>query len=86
MAAILPCVLFKCYNSVAFQFPICSFVHMEGKVRRDSVVVVCPLDNLMSSHSHLLMIKGISTSNGNFIGGRTCVTQTMHNVMLNTSY
>ena len=24
---------------------------MEGKVRRDSVIVVCPLDNLMSSHS-----------------------------------
>ena len=56
---------------------------MEGKVRRDSVVVVCPLDNLMSSHSHSLMIKGISTSSGNFIGGTTCVTQTMHNMMLN---
>ena len=65
---------------------ICSFVHMEGKVRRDSVVALCPLDSLMSSHSHSLMIKGISTSSGNLIGGTTCVTQAIHNVMLNTSY
>ena len=50
------------------------------------MVVVCPLDNLMFSHSHSLMIKGISTSSGNFIGGTTCVTQTMHNMMLDTSY
>ena len=49
------------------------------------MVVVCPMDNLMSSHSHSLMIKGISTSSGNFIGSTTCVTLTMHNMMLNTS-
>ena len=73
------------HSPINFRFVV--FVDMEGKVRRDSVVVVvCPLDNLMSSHSHSLMIKGISTSSGNFIGGTTCVTQTMHNMMLNTSY
>ena len=40
-----------------------SAVDMEGQVKRDSlVIVVCPLDSLMSSHSHSLMLKGISSA------------------------